>query len=132
MESKVMPKISKNDEGPERAVLKCHKCGRASRLANTCIKKTKINEAQVIEEFQCVEEKEESDQDSEISDYTQADYYPLERITAFFEVMKSILTCHNRVNNARAQSISKRLECVRLNLLEEKVTLLEHLVLHQS
>ncbi|MBW0563973.1 hypothetical protein O181_103688 [Austropuccinia psidii MF-1] len=38
---------------PERPVLKCHKCGSPSNLANTCTKNTKINEVQVIEESQC-------------------------------------------------------------------------------
>ncbi|MBW0525243.1 hypothetical protein O181_064958 [Austropuccinia psidii MF-1] len=71
-------------EKPERPVLKCHKCGSTSNLANTCTKKTKINEFQVIEEIQCTEEKEESDLDSEISEDTQIEDYPIENITAFF------------------------------------------------
>ncbi|MBW0556159.1 hypothetical protein O181_095874 [Austropuccinia psidii MF-1] len=45
MESKMVPRISRKDRKPERPVLKCHKCGRTSHLANTCTKKTKINEA---------------------------------------------------------------------------------------
>ncbi|MBW0517657.1 hypothetical protein O181_057372 [Austropuccinia psidii MF-1] len=49
MESKMVPKISREDRRPEIRVLKCHKCGSASNLANTCTKKTKINEVQVIE-----------------------------------------------------------------------------------
>ncbi|MBW0546518.1 hypothetical protein O181_086233 [Austropuccinia psidii MF-1] len=49
MESKMVPKMSREDRKPERPVLKCHKCGSTSHLANTCTKKTKINEAQVIE-----------------------------------------------------------------------------------
>ncbi|MBW0564873.1 hypothetical protein O181_104588 [Austropuccinia psidii MF-1] len=57
MESKMVSKPSREDKRPERPVLKCHKCGRTSNLANTCTKKTKINKAQVIEEAQCTEEK---------------------------------------------------------------------------
>ncbi|MBW0528512.1 hypothetical protein O181_068227 [Austropuccinia psidii MF-1] len=41
MESKMFPKISRDHRRPERTVLKCHKCGRTSNLANTCAKKTK-------------------------------------------------------------------------------------------
>ncbi|MBW0587418.1 hypothetical protein O181_127133 [Austropuccinia psidii MF-1] len=43
MESKMVPKISREDKRPERPVLKCHKCGSTSNLPNTCTKKTKIN-----------------------------------------------------------------------------------------
>ncbi|MBW0553212.1 hypothetical protein O181_092927 [Austropuccinia psidii MF-1] len=86
MESKMIPKIPREDKRPERPVLKCHKCGSTSHLANTCTKKTKINEVQVIEEIQCTEEKEESDQDSAVSEDTPVEDYPIENITAFFEV----------------------------------------------
>ncbi|MBW0559193.1 hypothetical protein O181_098908 [Austropuccinia psidii MF-1] len=50
MESKMVPKASREDRKPEIPVLKCHKCEKTSNLANTCTKKTKINEFQVIEE----------------------------------------------------------------------------------
>ncbi|MBW0485871.1 hypothetical protein O181_025586 [Austropuccinia psidii MF-1] len=55
MKCKMIPNISREDKKP---VSKCNKCGSTSHLANTCIKKTKINEVQVIEEVQCSEEKE--------------------------------------------------------------------------
>ncbi|MBW0463679.1 hypothetical protein O181_003394 [Austropuccinia psidii MF-1] len=58
MEAKMVSETSREDKRPERPVLKCHKCGSTSNLANTCTKKTKINEVQVIEEAQCTEEKE--------------------------------------------------------------------------
>ncbi|MBW0586460.1 hypothetical protein O181_126175 [Austropuccinia psidii MF-1] len=67
MESKIVPTISREDRRPEKPVLKCHKCGSTSHLANTGTKKTKINDVKVIEEAHCTEEKEESDLDSEIS-----------------------------------------------------------------
>ncbi|MBW0483294.1 hypothetical protein O181_023009 [Austropuccinia psidii MF-1] len=86
MESKMVPKISREDRKPERPVLKCHKCGNTSNLAKNCTKKTKINEDQVIEEVQCTEEKEESDLDSAVSEVTPVEDYPIENITAFFEV----------------------------------------------
>ncbi|MBW0523292.1 hypothetical protein O181_063007 [Austropuccinia psidii MF-1] len=57
-----------------------------SNLANTCTKKEKINEVQVIEEVQCTEEKEESDLDSVVSEDTALEDYPIERIAAFFEL----------------------------------------------
>ncbi|MBW0521822.1 hypothetical protein O181_061537 [Austropuccinia psidii MF-1] len=58
IQSKMVPKISREERRPEKPVLKCHKCGSSSYLSNTCTKKTKINEVQVIEEVQCTEEKE--------------------------------------------------------------------------
>ncbi|MBW0518882.1 hypothetical protein O181_058597 [Austropuccinia psidii MF-1] len=71
MKSKMAQTISREDKKPERPVFKCHNCGIPSHLANTCTKRNKINEVQVIEEVQCSEEKEESDQDSAISEDTQ-------------------------------------------------------------
>ncbi|MBW0522665.1 hypothetical protein O181_062380 [Austropuccinia psidii MF-1] len=41
MESKMISKASREDKRPERPVLKGHKCGRTSHLANTCTKKDK-------------------------------------------------------------------------------------------
>ncbi|MBW0536688.1 hypothetical protein O181_076403 [Austropuccinia psidii MF-1] len=70
MESKIVPKISKEDRKPERLVFQFHKCGSTSNLANTCTKKTKINEVQVIEEAQWTEEKTPSDLDSAVSEDT--------------------------------------------------------------
>ncbi|MBW0526720.1 hypothetical protein O181_066435 [Austropuccinia psidii MF-1] len=105
MESKMVPKIPREDKRPERPVLKCHKCGSTSHLANTCTKKTKINEVQVIEEIQCTEEKEESDQDSAVSEDTPVEDYPIENISAFFEVTEVHTNlphysedCHNLIN----------------------------------
>ncbi|MBW0541511.1 hypothetical protein O181_081226 [Austropuccinia psidii MF-1] len=86
MESKIDFKTSREDKRPERPVLKCHKCGSTSNLAKTCTKKAKINEVQVIEQVPCTEEKEESDLDSAVSEDTPVEDYPIERITAFFEV----------------------------------------------
>ncbi|MBW0564449.1 hypothetical protein O181_104164 [Austropuccinia psidii MF-1] len=83
MESKMIPNISREDSKP---VLKCNKCGSTSHLANTCIKKTKINESQVIEDFQCTEEKEESEQDCAFSEYTPVEDYSVENSSAFLEV----------------------------------------------
>ncbi|MBW0506371.1 hypothetical protein O181_046086 [Austropuccinia psidii MF-1] len=86
IESRMVSKTSIIDRRPERPVLKCHKCGRTSHLANTSIKKTKINEFKFIEEVQCAEETEESDQYSSISEDTKEEYYHIENITALFEV----------------------------------------------
>ncbi|MBW0567933.1 hypothetical protein O181_107648 [Austropuccinia psidii MF-1] len=85
-ESKMVPKTSREDRRPERPVLKFHKCGSTSHLSNTCTKKTKINEAQVIEKVQCTEEKEEYDLDSAVSEDKPIEDYPIENTTAFFEV----------------------------------------------
>ncbi|MBW0574566.1 hypothetical protein O181_114281 [Austropuccinia psidii MF-1] len=86
MESKMVPKTPREDKRTESPILKCHKCGSTSHLANTFTKKTKINEVQVIEGIQFTEEKEESDQDSAVSEDTPVEDYPFEKITAFFEV----------------------------------------------
>ncbi|MBW0500261.1 hypothetical protein O181_039976 [Austropuccinia psidii MF-1] len=80
MESKMVPNISREDRTPEKPVLKCHKCGSTSNLANTCTKKTKVNEVQ------CTEEKEESDLDSSVSEDTPVEEYPIDNITDIFEV----------------------------------------------
>ncbi|MBW0522344.1 hypothetical protein O181_062059 [Austropuccinia psidii MF-1] len=86
MESKVVPKISREDRRPGKPVLKCHKCGSTSNVANTFTKKTKIHEVQVIEEVHCTEEKEESDLDSAVSEDTPVEDYTIENITVLFEV----------------------------------------------
>ncbi|MBW0554591.1 hypothetical protein O181_094306 [Austropuccinia psidii MF-1] len=85
IESKMVPKISGDEKRPEKPVLKCHKCGSTSHLANTFTKKTKIDEVKIIEEAQDTEEKEEYDQDSAISEETPVEDYSIENITAFFE-----------------------------------------------
>ncbi|MBW0509198.1 hypothetical protein O181_048913 [Austropuccinia psidii MF-1] len=105
MESKMVSKTSREDKMPERPVLKCHKCGSTSNLAKNCTKKTKINEFQVIEEAQCTGEKEESDLDSAVSEDKPVEDYPIENITAFFEVTEVhnhfpqySEDCHNLIN----------------------------------
>ncbi|MBW0556324.1 hypothetical protein O181_096039 [Austropuccinia psidii MF-1] len=105
MESNIISKVPREDRKPEKPVLKCHKCGSTSNLANTCTKKTKINEAQVIEEVQCTEGKDESDLDSAVSEDTPVEDYTIENITAFFEVTEVYThlpqyseDCHNLIN----------------------------------
>ncbi|MBW0583309.1 hypothetical protein O181_123024 [Austropuccinia psidii MF-1] len=51
MESKMVPNISREDRKPESPVLKFHKCGSTSHLANACTKKTKINEVKSLKKF---------------------------------------------------------------------------------
>ncbi|MBW0570464.1 hypothetical protein O181_110179 [Austropuccinia psidii MF-1] len=105
MESKMVSKISREDKRPERPFLKLHKCGSTAHLANNCTKKTKINEAQVIKEAQCTQEKEGSYLDCAVSEDTPVKDYFIENITAFFEVTE-IHThlphysedCHNLIN----------------------------------
>ncbi|MBW0544571.1 hypothetical protein O181_084286 [Austropuccinia psidii MF-1] len=105
MESKIVSKSYREDKRPERPVLKCHKCGNTSHLHNTFTKKTNIDEAQIIEEVQCTEEKEDSDLDSAVSEDTPVEDYPIENITASFEVTevhthlpKYSEDCHNLIN----------------------------------
>ncbi|MBW0482697.1 hypothetical protein O181_022412 [Austropuccinia psidii MF-1] len=99
MESKMVSKTLREDKRPEIPVFKCHKCGSTSHLSNTCTKKTKINEAQVIEE------KEESDLGSAVSEDTPAEDHSIENVTAFFEVTEVhnqlpqySEDCHNAIN----------------------------------
>ncbi|MBW0467076.1 hypothetical protein O181_006791 [Austropuccinia psidii MF-1] len=77
IESRIVPKTSREDKRP---ISKCHKCEITSHLENTCIKKTKINEVQVIED------EEEYDKDYAIYEDTPAEEYPIENITALFQV----------------------------------------------
>ncbi|MBW0504374.1 hypothetical protein O181_044089 [Austropuccinia psidii MF-1] len=88
MVSNIVLKTSREYRRPEIPIFKLHKCGRTSPLANNHTKNTKINEFQFIEEVQCAEEKEESDHNLAISDYTSAEHYPIEKLTDFFEVTK--------------------------------------------
>ncbi|MBW0492348.1 hypothetical protein O181_032063 [Austropuccinia psidii MF-1] len=105
MESKMVLNISREDKRPEKPVLKYHKCGSTSHLANTCTKKTNINEDKVIEEAQYTEEEEESDLESAVSEDTLVEDYPIVIITGFLEVTE-IHThlpqysedCHNLIN----------------------------------
>ncbi|MBW0559503.1 hypothetical protein O181_099218 [Austropuccinia psidii MF-1] len=143
MESKMVPKISREHRKPGRPVLKCHKCGSTSNLANTCSKNTKINEVQVIEEAQCTEEKEESDLDSAVYEDTPVEDYPIENITAFFEVTEVHThlpeyseDCHNLINiqysrmcqtkPARGKGYTDQASCITsalMNHIEAKVNL---------
>ncbi|MBW0592818.1 hypothetical protein O181_132533 [Austropuccinia psidii MF-1] len=131
MEYKMVPKIPRDDKRPERPVLMCHKCGSTSHLANNCTKKTKINAIHFIEGIQCTEEKEESDKDSAISEHTPVEDYPIKNITDFFEVTE-VHTHLPQYSEDCCNLINIQMqECVKQNLLEVKVTLLEHFVSHQ-
>ncbi|MBW0507759.1 hypothetical protein O181_047474 [Austropuccinia psidii MF-1] len=87
----MVSKTSREDKRSERPVLKFHKCGSTSHLTNACTKKTKINEAQVIEEAQCTEEKEESDLDYAVSEDTPVENYPIKTLPLSLMSQKSIL-----------------------------------------
>ncbi|MBW0547475.1 hypothetical protein O181_087190 [Austropuccinia psidii MF-1] len=76
-----------------------------TRIANSCTKKTEINEVKIIEEVQCTKEKDKSDLDSAVSEDTPVDSYPIENITASFEVTEVHThlpeyseECHNLIN----------------------------------
>ncbi|MBW0569694.1 hypothetical protein O181_109409 [Austropuccinia psidii MF-1] len=143
MESKMVSKIPGEDRRPERPILKCHKCGSTSNLDKTCTKKTKINEVKVIQGIQCTEEKEESDKDSAVSEDTPVEDYPIENITAFYEVTEVHThlpqyseDCYNLINiqdarmcktkPARGKGHTSRALCITLilmNDIESKVNL---------
>ncbi|MBW0567098.1 hypothetical protein O181_106813 [Austropuccinia psidii MF-1] len=137
MKSKIISKVPREDRKPERPVFKCHKCGSTSNLANTFIKKTKINEAQ------CTEGKEESDLDSAVFEDTPVEDYTIENITAFFEVEEVHTNlpqysedCHNLINiqdarmcktkPARGKGYTSGASCIKsilMNGIEAKVNL---------
>ncbi|MBW0511072.1 hypothetical protein O181_050787 [Austropuccinia psidii MF-1] len=136
MESKMVSKTPREDKRPERPTLKFHKCGSTSHLAKTCTKKTKINEVQVIEEVKCTEEKEESDLESAVSDDTPVEDYPIEKITAFFEVTEVHThlpqyskDCHNliyiqdarmcKAKPARGEGYNSGASCITSNLMND-------------
>ncbi|MBW0477599.1 hypothetical protein O181_017314 [Austropuccinia psidii MF-1] len=141
--SKMVPKICRDDKRPEKPVLKCHKCRSTSHSANTCTKKTKINEVQIIKEVQYTEEKEESGQDSAVSEETPIQDYSIENITAFFEVTevhsyspKYSEGCYNLINIqdsrmcknklARGKGYTSVASCIKsvlINDVEAKVNL---------
>ncbi|MBW0503673.1 hypothetical protein O181_043388 [Austropuccinia psidii MF-1] len=143
IESKMVPKISRDDKRPEKPVFKCHKFGSTSHLANTCTKKTKINEAQIIEEAQYTEEKEESYQDSAVSEETPVEDHSIENITDFFEVtevhthlLQYSGDCYNLINMqdarmcktkpSRGKGYTSRASCIAsvlINDVEDKVNL---------
>ncbi|MBW0507634.1 hypothetical protein O181_047349 [Austropuccinia psidii MF-1] len=121
MESNIIPKTSREDRRPEKPVLKSHKCGSTSNLANTFTRKKNINEVQVIEKIQCTEEKEESDLDSEVSEDTPVQDYPIETIRAFFEDARMCQT-----NPARGNGYTAEASCITsipMNDIEAKVNL---------
>ncbi|MBW0484936.1 hypothetical protein O181_024651 [Austropuccinia psidii MF-1] len=86
IDSKSVPNTSREDRRPERPSVKFHKCGSTSNLARNCTKNIKIDEAQVIQDLQGSEEKEESDQDAAISEETPSEEHSIENITDFFKV----------------------------------------------
>ncbi|MBW0565671.1 hypothetical protein O181_105386 [Austropuccinia psidii MF-1] len=80
--------ISKSNKPQERLPLKCHKCGSTPHLANTCPKKTRINEIEIKKD----DKKETNDvhvheSDSEPSEEEELPYeLSIENNNVFFEV----------------------------------------------
>ncbi|MBW0559768.1 hypothetical protein O181_099483 [Austropuccinia psidii MF-1] len=143
MQYKSTSKTSREDKRLERPVLKCYKCESTSHLAKICTKKTKINEVQVIEVVQCTEEKEESDLNSAVYEDTPVKEYPIENITAFFEVAEVHIhlpeyseDCHNLIKGrdsimckakpARGKGYTSGESCIKsvlINDIEARVSL---------
>ncbi|MBW0581678.1 hypothetical protein O181_121393 [Austropuccinia psidii MF-1] len=90
MENKTSGKqISKPYKTQDRAPLKCHKCGITSHLANTCPKKTRIDEIEIEKEDDTKEAKdvtlhESSSEPSEEEEPT--DKLSIENINVSFDV----------------------------------------------
>ncbi|MBW0552605.1 hypothetical protein O181_092320 [Austropuccinia psidii MF-1] len=139
----MFPKLSREHKGPERPVFKSHKCGSTPHVASTCTKKTKICLVNAIEEVQCAEEKEESDQYSEIFEDTPVEKYPIEKITAFFEVTEvhthlphysedfcNLINIHDaricKTEPSKGKGYTSGHSCIKsilINYVEEKVNL---------
>ncbi|MBW0554015.1 hypothetical protein O181_093730 [Austropuccinia psidii MF-1] len=81
--------IPKPNNPHEKAPLKCHKCGSKSHLANTCPKKTRINDIE-IDKFEDTKETNNvslHDSDSEASEEEEVpDELIVENINVSFEV----------------------------------------------
>ncbi|MBW0524582.1 hypothetical protein O181_064297 [Austropuccinia psidii MF-1] len=81
--------IPKHNESHDKAPLKCHKCGSTSHLANTCPKKTRINEIE-IDKVEDTKEKNNvslHDSDSEPSGEEEVpDELSIENINFSFEI----------------------------------------------
>ncbi|MBW0587330.1 hypothetical protein O181_127045 [Austropuccinia psidii MF-1] len=80
--------IPKPNKSHDKAPLKCHKCGSTSYLANTCPKKTSINEIE-IEKAEDTKEKNNVSlhySDSEPSEEEVPDELSIENINVSFEV----------------------------------------------
>ncbi|MBW0592756.1 hypothetical protein O181_132471 [Austropuccinia psidii MF-1] len=81
--------ISKPNKPQDRDPLKCHKCGILSHLANTCPKKTRINEIEIEKEDDTKEANDVSlhESDSEPSEEEEiTDKISIENINVSFEV----------------------------------------------
>ncbi|MBW0494056.1 hypothetical protein O181_033771 [Austropuccinia psidii MF-1] len=80
--------ISKPSQPKDRAPLKCHKCGRKSHLANTCPKKTKINEIEIEKEDNTKEANDVSLHEihSKPSEKELTDKLSIEKMNVSFEV----------------------------------------------
>ncbi|MBW0500980.1 hypothetical protein O181_040695 [Austropuccinia psidii MF-1] len=80
--------IPKPNKPHDKGLLKCHKCGSRSNLANTCPKKTRINEIEVdkIEYTKETNNISLHDSDSEPSEEEVPDELSIENINVSFEV----------------------------------------------
>ncbi|MBW0513935.1 hypothetical protein O181_053650 [Austropuccinia psidii MF-1] len=92
MDSKTSGKpIARPKKPQEKAPLKCHKCGSTSHLANTCPKKTRINEIEVAKDD--TKEKNDVPLHESYSEPAEEEELPdelgIENINVHFEVTKS-------------------------------------------
>ncbi|MBW0574426.1 hypothetical protein O181_114141 [Austropuccinia psidii MF-1] len=81
--------ISKPNKPQDRLPLKCHKCGSTSHLANTCPKKTRINEINVekVEDTKETTDVSLHESDSEPSEEEEVpEELSIEKINVSFEV----------------------------------------------
>ncbi|MBW0460977.1 hypothetical protein O181_000692 [Austropuccinia psidii MF-1] len=98
MESKVVPKTSRQERRPEIPVLKCHKCGSTSHFANTCKKIPKSMKFNSLERFSVMERKQNLTKIVKSLRRTQQQRIMLfKTLQLSLKSPNSILTCHSAV-----------------------------------
>ena len=100
MESKMIPKIPREDKRPERPVLKCHKCGSTSHLANTCTKRQKSMKFRSLNKFSVLKRKKSLIKILQSLKIHQWRTIPLRTFQLSLRSQKSIPTCHSTVRIA--------------------------------
>ncbi|MBW0503708.1 hypothetical protein O181_043423 [Austropuccinia psidii MF-1] len=81
--------VSRPNRPQDKSPLKCHECGSTSHLANTCTKRTKINEIEIgkAEETKETDDVSLHESDSEPSEEEELpDQLGIENINVYFEV----------------------------------------------
>ncbi|MBW0585239.1 hypothetical protein O181_124954 [Austropuccinia psidii MF-1] len=121
--------ISWPSKPQHRAPFKCHKSGSKSHLANTCQKKTRINEIEIEKDHDTKETNDVSlrESDSEPCEEEElTEKLIIENINVSFKSQRCILTYHSTVMNVWISYMCQILKCKEPNLQEVNVIQLDH------